>query len=90
MNISRPAGPEVITPSSAETGTHTADASGTPLNLIRLEHQVPPYANDVRAERRRREREQVRNRHRGTHAAAIEFNDRMWVEYVFPCFKFPN
>lgn len=52
--------------------------------------QVPPYANDVRAERRRRAREAVRHRHRGIHAGpvrvpAVEFDDRLWVEYAFPC-----
>ena len=73
--------PEVsATPTpSIEPNSRTADTHGMSFDL-HVGHQVPPYANDVRAERRRREREEVRNRHRGIHAAPVEFNDRMWVE----------
>jgi len=76
--------PDLIPLPSTVANTGPANTAETPLGLIRVDHQVPPYANDVRAERRRREREQMRNRHRGVPREPIVFNDRMWVEYEFP------
>ncbi|KAF8419846.1 hypothetical protein EV426DRAFT_676120 [Tirmania nivea] len=65
---------------SARESTHPAGNHGRRLNHLRDWHQVPPYANDVRTERRRRERDEVRNRHRGIRTPPSEFNDRDWVE----------
>ncbi|RPB22959.1 hypothetical protein L211DRAFT_850366 [Terfezia boudieri ATCC MYA-4762] len=75
------ASPDVRFSVPTELNTHDVEDDETVLGVG---HQVPPYANDVRAERRRREREQVRDRHRGMHTAQIQLDDRQWVQYEFP------
>jgi len=79
-----PASPGVIALPSIEGNTGSVDTNEKPLSPIGIAIQGSPDAIHVRAERRRREREQAWDRQCRIAAETLMFNDRTGSEYELP------